>query len=155
MVKELSPSKMLLCEQFQKIANEKTNKEKKKLIELYKTDKRFLQIIQYAYHDMIEFLLPDSKPPYIPAEGSKDDWYNSSLNGNILRKIMPIFVKGAGYDNLNQIKREAKFIDLLQSIYKEDAELLCEVINKKITGLSKKLAMETLPEVFSTNHLII
>lgn len=151
-----NPSKMMLCEMFNNILKARTNAEKKKLIELYKSEGRFLQVIQYAYHDKIEFLLPSTKPPYIPAKGDISDWaYNTSLNGHLLRKILPIFIKGAGYDNLNQGKREQKFIDTLQTIYKEDAELLCQVIAKKINGLTKKLATEALPEIFNVNHLVL
>ncbi len=46
---------------------------------------------------------------------------------------LKIFIKGGGYDELNQIKREALFISLLEDIDNDDAELLANnMIYKKV-----------------------
>jgi hypothetical protein len=59
-----------------------------------------------------------------------------------------IFVRGGGYDDLNQVKRENLFISLLEDIDNADAELLCKMIAQKpLKGLSYKVVVETFPDL--------
>jgi hypothetical protein len=57
-----------------------------------------------------------------------------------------IFVKGGGYDTLNQVKRENLFISLLEDIDNGDAELLCKMIAQKpLTGLPRSVIVQSFP----------
>ena len=59
-----------------------------------------------------------------------------------------IFIKGGGYDNLNQVKRENLFISLLQDVDDKDADLLCTMIAQKpIKGLTKETVLQAFPNL--------
>jgi hypothetical protein len=98
-------------------------------------------VLKYMYDKNIEFLIPDTPPPwkknsYVGVEGML---YNEA-------RRLRIFIKGGGYDNLNQIKREQLFISLLEDIDNADAELLCKMIAQKpLKGLSKNVVVKAFP----------
>lgn len=117
--------------------------EKEKVEWLKKNDNITLRtVLKYTYDPTIEFLIPDTPPPwkkndYIGVEGML---YSES-------RRLKIFIKGGGYDNLNKVKRENLFISLLEDIDNNDAELLCKMIAKKpLKGLSRSVVMTAFPE---------
>lgn len=99
-------------------------------------------VLKYMYDKDVEFLIPNTPPPwkkndYIGVEGML---YNEA-------RRLKIFVKGGGYDNLNQVKREQLFISMLEDIDNGDAELLCKMIAQKpLKGLSKNVVVTAFPE---------
>ena len=124
---------------------------KKKL----KTDKvAFLQsndskplrmILRLMYDKDIEFLLPSTPPPW-----KKNDYVG--VEGMLYKETrrLRIFIKGGGYDNLNQTKRESLFISLLEDIDNKDAELLCKIIARDtVTGLTRKTVEDAFPTLMT------
>lgn len=101
-------------------------------------------VLKYMYDKNVEFLIPDTPPPwkknsYVGVEGML---YNEA-------RRLRIFIKGGGYDNLNQIKREQLFISLLEDIDNADAELLCKMIAQKpLKGLSRNVVITAFPQEF-------
>ena len=112
---------------------------------LRKNDNPALRIIlKYTYDNTIEFLIPDTAPPWNKNEF--EDEAKSLLYREARR--LKIFIKGGGYDTLNQIKREQLFISLLEDVDNDDAETLCKMISKKpFKGLSKKTVVEAFPDL--------
>ena len=110
---------------------------------LRKNDNPALRIIlKYTYDNNIKFLIPNTPPPWNKNEF--EDEAKSLLYREARR--LKIFIQGGGYDNLNQVKRETLFIQLLQDVDNDDAELLCKMIMQKpIKGLSKKTVQEAFP----------
>lgn len=101
-------------------------------------------VLKYMYDKNVEFLIPDTPPPwkknsYVGVEGML---YNEA-------RRLRIFIKGGGYDNLNQIKREQLFISLLEDVDNADAELLCKMIEQKpLKGLSRNVVITAFPQEF-------
>ena len=116
-----------------------------KIAWLQKNDNPALRIIlKYTYDNSIEFLVPDTPPPWNKNEF--EDEAKALLYKEARR--LKIFVKGGGYDNLNQVKRESLFISLLEDVDNDDAETLCQMITKKpFKGLSKKTIQEAFPDL--------
>ena len=56
-------------------------------------------------------------------------------------KIIPV------QSNIPMIKRENLFIQILSSIQPEDAELLLQVKNREIKGVSKSVVVKAFPEL--------
>ena len=86
----------------------------------------------------IEFLVPNTAPPYNPSESHE-------VHGSLLRESRKLkyFIKGMGFDDMNQIKRERVFIELLETVDKGDAELLIKMIKQKpLKGLTPKIINE-------------
>jgi hypothetical protein len=100
-------------------------------------------ILKFTYNTaQIKFLLPGIPPPW-KKNGYKD--VEGMLYSETRR--LRIFIKGGGYDDMNQAKREHQFISLLEDIDDQDAELLCKMIQQKpLKGLSLEVAKETFPQ---------
>lgn len=101
-------------------------------------------VLKYTYDNSIEFLIPNVPPPW---EKNKYEDEAKALLYSEARRLK-IFIKGGGYDTLNQIKREALFISLLEDVDNDDAETLCRMITKKpFKGLTKQTIVEAFPDL--------
>jgi hypothetical protein len=121
---------------------------KKKISVLLENDSVPLRtILRLIYDDDIEFLVPDTPPPF------KENELND-LDTLLYREArrLKIFFKGGGYDDLNQIKRESLFISLLEDLDADDAKLLANnvISHTPVKGLTRKTVEATYPELFTT-----
>lgn len=118
----------------------------KKVEWLKENDSQPLRIVlKIMYDKNMQVLLPDSKPPYKESEvvGSEGMLYKEA-------RRLKIFIKGGGYDGLDQVKREQLFISLLEDVDKDDAKLLVDMIKQKpLTGLPASVIKEAFPELIS------
>lgn len=98
-------------------------------------------LLKYAFDPKVKFLLPEGAPPYKPNELPD----LQSVLYSELRKLY-LFIEG-GNDNLNPTRREYLFIQLLENLDKEDAELIAAVKDKKVPykGITKKFVDEIYP----------
>ena len=114
-----------LCEFLNKVSKLKRTQEK---IDAFKhNDSLPLRIImQCAFDPNVKFLLPEGAPPYKP---------------NVLEDQQHILIKDAEklkyfvqgfHDMLPQAKREMMFLELLERVAPEDAELLVAIKDKKL-----------------------
>ena len=103
-------------------------------------------ILKCVYDPNIKFLLPKGKAPYKPTEFDRQE-------GRLYFEIrkMYLFIEG-GNPNLSQIKREQIFIDLLESIDRQDAELLVAIKDKKMPfkNINRNLVEKTYPGLIPT-----
>lgn len=137
--------KLALSSIIDEVSKKKTKTEK---IEWLKQNDslQLRQILRLTYDTSIEFLIPDTPPPW-----KKNELFDiESMLYREARRLR-IFFKGGGYDNLNQLKRESLFISLLEDVDNNDAELLCKVIAQKpFKGLTEKTLKETFPDIYET-----
>lgn len=135
--------KISISEIINKVQEFKTVKEKVEW--LRKNDGPVLRtIIKYTYDSTVEFLVPNTPPPW------KKNQYEDEAKALLYKEArrLKIFIKGGGYDNLNQVKREQLFISLLEDIDNDDAETLCTMIMKKpFKGLTLKTVNEAFPNL--------
>jgi len=126
----------------------KLKSKKEKVAFLQENDNpAFRTVLRLIYDKEIEFLIPDTAPP----------WKKNNLpdaNTMLYREArrLKIFIKGGGYDNLNQIKRESLFISLLEDIEDNDAELLSNnmISHTPVKGVTLKTVEEAFPNLFTT-----
>lgn len=98
-------------------------------------------ILKYTYDPSVEFLVPDSEPPYTPSESPEG---HGMLYSEARR--LRIFVKGGGYDKLNQLRREVLFVEMLESIHANDAQVLVDmIVDRKFKGITDKTVKEAFP----------
>ena len=117
-------------------------KKQEKIEWLHRNDSPALRaILKYAYDPKVKFILPDGAPPY--KQNQLPDL--QSVLYSELRKLY-LFIEG-GNPNLKQTRREYLFIQLLENLDKEDAELIVAVKDKKIPykGITKKFVEEVYP----------
>ncbi len=102
-------------------------------------------VLRYNYDtERVKFLIPDTPPPW-----KKNDYIGvEGMLYNEARRLR-IFVKGGGYDTLNQVKREQLFISLLEDIDNKDADLLCKMIAQKpLPGIPREVVVAAFPAEF-------
>lgn len=129
-----------------KAGKEKTVK--KKIAVLAENDSVPLRtILRLIYDDTIEYLVPDTPPPFKKNELNDLD----TLLYREARRLK-IFFRGGGYDDLNQIKRESLFISLLEDLDADDAQLLANnlISHTPVKGLTRKTVEAAYPELFTT-----
>tara|TARA_B100000029_G_scaffold146302_1_gene141632 strand:+ start:1856 stop:2275 length:420 start_codon:yes stop_codon:yes gene_type:complete len=129
---------------FEDIAKAKSITERKKIL-LEHGSNPLKELLKYAFHPDIKFLLPEGVPPY-KTVGSPDEYNPTYLYPNI-RKLY-LFVEG-GNDGLTTLRREQLFVQLLEELHPKEAEVLIQVKDKKLKyrGLTYKLVKETFPDL--------
>jgi hypothetical protein len=118
-----------------------------KVIALQEVDSvQLKQVLRLIYDDTIEFLLPDTPPPY-----KENDLVD--LDTLLYREArrLRIFFKGGGYDNLKKERRETLFIQLLEDLHPSDAKILSEnmLSHTPLKGLTKKTVESAFPTIFT------
>jgi hypothetical protein len=98
-------------------------------------------ILKCCFDPHINWLLPEGTAPYTPCQFPNVD---NMLYAEARR--LYLFVEG-GNPDLKPLRREAMFIDLLQSVTPSDAELLISIKDKKMPykGLTIKHVQAAYP----------
>ena len=120
----------------------KLKKKEEKVAALKHNDSFVLRtILQGALDPRIKWALPEGDPPYKPND--LVDQENVLIHD--ARKLVH-FVEG-GNPGLNQIKREAMFIEMLETVTPADAKLLCSIKSKKLPykGITSEIVKEAFP----------
>ena len=136
----------LLHEILTKVNNAK---DKPKKIEVLKQNDSLplRQILKGAFDPKIEWDLPPGNPPYqvndAPAGTEHTTLYTEA-------KKLWHFVKGAD-EALSKTKKEIMFIQMLEGLHKDDAELMIAVKEKELNKRYKGLTDAVVKEAFGWN----
>lgn len=107
-------------------------------------------VLRAGFDDTIQFVLPEGAPPYTNSLSSEGK--SASTLHNLTTRFT-YFVKGGKGDNLNPVKRERMFLEILEGIHPKEAELVLAVKDKKLDGrykgVTKTLVKETWPNLLS------
>ena len=124
-----------------KVNNAKDKPKKIEVLKKYDTNE-LRMFLKGAFDEKLEWLLPEGKPPYTVNEapvGTEHTWLKQEV------KRMFHFLKG-GNPQLSQMKRDNMFIQMLEGLSKEEAELLIwakdNELNKHYKGLTANLVKE-------------
>lgn len=114
--------------------------------------------VELMLHPDIEWDLPEGSPPYQPASGHIDQAPN-----NLFRvfKELSYFLKGGYGFIVDNQKRETHFVVTLESLSAQEASLLCQIKEKKLTSypnvnlknLVELYGEDWLPEGFAESFL--
>jgi|TARA_B100000085_G_scaffold282571_1_gene311355 hypothetical protein len=141
-----SSARLLLSEILRKVSNAKTKKEKVDLLRKHNsTALRQLMIINFD--DSLVCLMPEGDVPYTPNDapvGTDHTRLEQEYRG------LYRFFKG-GQDKLPSLKRESMFVQLLEGLSAEEAELLVLVkdgrLNEKYKRITKAVVSEAFPSI--------
>ena len=124
-----------------KVNNAKDKPKKIEVLKKYDTNE-LRMFLKGAFDEKLEWLLPEGKPPYTPNDapvGTEHTWLKQEV------KRMFHFLKG-GNPQLSQMKRDNMFIQMLEGLSAEEAELLVWAkdgeLNKHYKGLTANLVKE-------------
>lgn len=115
-------------------------KQKKTLAKKLKENESYvlLTLLQGNFNDNIQFPFPEGPPPFRPKEEKVE------LTKELINKIGPCTKGAKGM----LLAKEKAFIDLLESIHQDDAELICLMKDKKLETKYPKLTKEVVKEAF-------
>ena len=139
------PKDALLTEILQKVSSAKTKKEKVELLQEYNSQGlRSLLIINFD--DSLEFLLPEGQVPYTPNDapaGTEHTRLTQEYRG------LYRFFKG-GDASIKCMRREQLFVQLLEGLHADEANLLVSACNNDIQSkyrITKAVVAEAFPQI--------
>ena len=140
---ENSNTRLLLTEVLRKVSNAKTKAEKINLLRKHNSN-ALRQVLIINFDESVISMLPEGEVPYTPNDapiGTDHTRLETEYKG------LYRFVKG-GQDKLPSLKRETMFVQLLEGLSKDEAELICLAKDKKITSKYKRITKAVIQEAF-------
>ena len=126
MAKKLPPNP-LQSEILQAVSSAKTKAAKINLLKEYRNP-ALVSLLIWNFDESIKSAIPEGDVPYTPSDKPIGDGVSRLVSQ---QRMFYNFVEGGNVD-LTRTRREALFIELLESLHKEEAELLCLVKDKEI-----------------------
>jgi len=127
------------------VSKQKTNAKKVEVLKEYEND-ALKSLLIWNFDDSVISVLPSGEVPFKPNE-SPLGTDHSSLRREF--KHFYNFVKG-GNDTLPSIRRETIFIQILEGLHPDEAEVLCLVKDKQLQSkykITKDLVSEAYPDI--------
>ena len=140
------PSNPLISEVLKAVHGRKTVDGKVKLLQEHKGD-HIKALLIWNYDKSIESAIPAGDVPY-----KKNDAPAGTAGHTRLAhewRTLYNFVRG-GNDTLSQMKRETLFVQLLESLHADEAELVCLVKDKDLQSkyrISRSVVEQAYPEI--------
>ena len=141
-----SNSRLLISEVLRKVSNAKTKAEKIKLLQ-QNNSQALRSLLIWNFDESVISMVPEGDVPYTPNDapvGTDHTRLESEYRGFYR------FVKG-GQDTLKSLKRESMFVQLLEGLAAEEAELLCLIkdgnLNSKYKRITKAVVQEAFPQI--------
>ena len=134
--------KLLISEVLQKVSNAKTKARKIELLQQHNTDALRMLLI-WNFDDSVISELPVGEVPYEKNEAPV------GTEHTVLEKearLLYNFVQG-GNNGLQQSRRENMFIQMLEGLHKDEANVLCLVKDKQL-GKKYKITKACVSEAF-------
>ena len=101
-----------------------------------------MQVLHATFHPEVKFLLPEGAPNFKKLDKSVD------AQGTLYReaKKLYLFIDGLS-PNVHQLKRETMFVQLLEALDPDDADLVLGMKDKKMiySGITYDLVAKTFP----------
>jgi hypothetical protein len=104
------------------------------------------KILQLIYHEDFKLDLPEGEVPQSIWNPSNHDEYGILYNIITRRKLWNLVPRS----NVAKVQKEKLFVDALETVTKNDSEVVLAVKYKKLPykGLDEKFVKESLPELF-------
>ncbi len=146
MARTAGAGKELISEIFTKINNAKDKPKKIEVLRQYDSP-GIRMILKGAFDPKIEWDLPEGTPPYIANEAPAGTEHTYL---EVEAKRLYNFAVG-GNDQLNKIRKETLFIQMLEGLHADEAKVLIDVKNKSLNKTFKGLTSEMVKEAFGWN----
>ena len=138
-----SSARLLLSEILRKVSNAKTKAEKIALLKKHNST-ALRQLLIINFDDSVVSMLPEGDVPYTPNEapvGTDHTRLEHEFKG------LYRFFKG-GADKLPGMKRESMFVQLLEGLHADEAELIVLVKDGKMNTKYKRITKAVISEAF-------
>ena len=139
------PNDALITEILQKVSSTKTKKEKVDLLQEY-NNSGLRSILIINFDESLKFLLPEGDVPFNANEapaGTDHTRLDHEYKG------LYRYFKG-GDSTIKSMKREQLFVQLLEGLHKDEAELLVLACNKELQSkyrVTKAVVEQAFPQI--------
>jgi len=135
------PYTPLMSEILDKVAKAKTKEKKVELLRQHNTD-ALRMVLKSSFDPRIEWDLPEGDVPYTPNEAPEGTEHNMLVHE---ARTLYHYIKG-GNPKLTQNRRENMFIQLLEGLHRDEAEIVVAAkdkgLHRKYKGLSSNVVRE-------------
>ena len=135
------PYTPLMSEVLDKVAKAKTKKQKVELLRQHNTD-ALRMVLKSSFDPRIEWDLPEGDVPYTPNDAPEGTEHNMLVHE---ARTLYHYIKG-GNPQLTQNRRENMFIQLLEGLHQDEAEIVVSAkdkgLHRKYKGLSSNVVRE-------------
>ena len=135
------PYTPLMSEILDKVAKAKTKAKKIELLRQHNTD-ALRMVLKSSFDPRIEWELPEGDVPYTVNEAPEGTEHNMLIHE---ARTLYHYIKG-GNPKLTQNRRENMFIQLLEGLHQDEAEIIVSAkdkgLHRKYKGLSSNVVRE-------------
>jgi len=140
-----SSSRLLISEVLRKVSNAKTKQEKINLLRKYNSN-ALRQLLIINFDESVVSVMPEGDVPYTPNDAPAGT--DHTRLEHEYRGLYRFFKGGA---KLPGLKREAMFVQLLEGLHADEAELIVLVkdgqLAKKYKRITKAVVSEAFPQI--------
>ena len=134
-------AKKLVPEVLELVRQAKTKQEKVEILRK-NSHPALRDILRINFDADVVSVLPEGSPPYKKDDGPEGNSPSSLFK---VHKQFKYFFKGPIANQANPIRRESIFIQALESMHPTESDLLIEVKDRKLKGITKALVDEAFP----------
>jgi hypothetical protein len=135
--------RILVSDVLEQVAKTDSKKEKVEILRKHNS-LELRDVLKGAFDDTVQFILPKGQPPIDENEKKK---YDKTHLVHETKKFR-YFVKGGPGEQVNALRRERMFIDILYRIESKEAVLICKMKDKELDGVYKGLTKKLVQEAF-------
>ena len=155
---KLPVSKTLISEVLQRVSNAKTKAKKVEILQEYKSP-ALTKILLCNFAKSVSFVFPSGETPYTKLDRPVGVEHQVLFTEQrLLDKFITKTINGVTYygcsgttkPNLQQLKKEQMWIQLLEALHSDEAEVLDLIKDKKLTSrykITKQNVIEAFPEL--------
>ena len=160
---KLPVSKTLISEVLQRVSNAKTKADKVKILQEYKSP-ALTKVLLCNFAKSIAFVFPSGKTPYQALDRPKGVQHQmlyseQRLLDNFITKtvggVTYYGCSGSPKPRIQQLKKEQMWIQLLEGLHSEEADLLDLLKDKKVTSrykITRQNVIDAFPELGLQNE---
>jgi hypothetical protein len=160
---KLPVTKTLISEVLQRVSNAKTKAKKVEILQEYKTE-ALTKVLLCNFAKSITFCFPEGETPYRALDRPKGIDHALLISEH---RMLNTFIKktvngvtwygcsGRTAPQMQQLKKENLWIQILESLHTEEAALLDLIKDKKLTDrykITKQNVIEAFPELLLQNE---
>ncbi len=127
------------------VSKQRSRDKKVEVLQEYRND-ALVSLLIWNFDDSVFSALPEGEVPYKPNDAPSGTEHTSLRQE---QRHFYNFIQG-GNDSLSKTRREAIFIQILETLLPEEAELLCLVKDQRLTDkykLSRAVVAEAYPDI--------
>ena len=135
--------KLLISEVLQKVSNAKTKAEKIDLLHQHNSN-ALRSILIINFDESVVSLLPEGTPPFKENDAPKGTEHTVLEHE---ARLLFNFFKG-GNDGISQTRREMIFIQMLEGLHPDEANVIVLAKDKKLSDKYKRITFKVIQEAF-------